>query len=78
MAAPSELLALIEGLETDRQDVSQKTTDKQAKDDAATAAATAADNAGHDLDASKAHLAADLAAAHAKLDSLYGVMTAGS
>ncbi len=75
MAAPTELLDLINGLEEDRLDLVTKTTDKQSKDDAATAAATAAVSAAHDLDASKAHLAADLIAVKAKLDAIYGVTT---
>jgi hypothetical protein len=72
MSAPQELTNLIDGLESDKQDVGAKTSDKAAKDQAAADAQVAALNAGHDLDASKAHQAADLAAAHAKLDALYG------
>lgn len=71
MAAPSDVLNLVNGLEDDRQDVLNKTTAKAAADAAVVAATQQAAAAANDLTASKAHLAADLQAAHAKLEALY-------
>ena len=72
MAIPQDLSDLLQALDTDKTDVSLKSSDLDLKTTAATDAATAATNAAHDLDASKQHLAADLAATIAKLTSTYG------
>lgn len=72
MPAPSDVLALINGLEDDKQEVVTKATAKTSADAAVTTANQQAATAASDLASSKAHLAADLQAAHAKLDALYG------
>jgi hypothetical protein len=72
MSAPQNLLDALNGLQSDQDDVTAKTTAKANTAAALLAAQTADVNAAHDLTASEAKLAADLAAFEGQLNSTYG------
>ncbi len=79
MSIPDDLVQMLGALDADKSDVDAKTGVVAQRDAAVTEAETKLDaskvdreNAGHDLDASQAHLGADLEATIAKLKATYG------
>lgn len=72
MAAPAEIVTLLDEVESSRVEVARLIDDKTAKDAALVAADASALQAARDLDTGKAHLKADLDALIAKLQTTYG------